>query len=264
MSRVDLRDKRVLISGASGGLGRALAVELARRGAKLALLARGRAGLAETERLVREAGATEVRLYRADVGKPAVRAVAARVARDFGGLDILVNNAGVHAFAPVADLPEELLREALEVNLFGVLRLTQGALPALRRSHGLVVNIGSTLGYRAIPNAAAYCATKGALARFSESLRDEEGRYGLRVLHASPGVVLTGLRDNALRHNAEVSAQDKLPFPREAGETAQEICDAMARGEREMISAAPPVKLWARVLAPWFGAWLDSRMKVRP
>jgi short-subunit dehydrogenase len=257
-----MKDQRALISGASGGLGRALAVELASRGARLILLARGRAGLAETERLARQAGSPQTLIVRADVAKPAVREQAARALRSFGGLDVLVNNAGVHAFAPVADLPESLLREAMDVNVYGVLRLTQAALPALRNSRGLVVNIGSTLGYRAIPNAAAYCMSKGALARFSESLRDEEARHGVRVLHASPGVVFTGLRDNALRHNADVGPQDKLPFPREAAVTAREIVDAMAKGQRELISAAFPVRFWAKVLAPWFGGMLDKKMRL--
>lgn len=257
-----LKDKRVLISGASGGLGRAMAVELGRRGARLILLARSRTGLVQTEALAREAGAPDSLVLRADVATPAVRLVVARALRNLGGLDVLVNNAGVHAFAPVADLPEALLREALEVNLFGPLRLTQACLPALRHSRGLVVNIGSTLGYRAIPNAAAYCASKGALARFSESLRDEESRDGIRVLHASPGVVLTGLRDNALRHNAAVSPQERLPYPREAARTAREIVDAMQAGRRELISAAWPVKLWAKALAPFFGGSLDKRMRL--
>jgi short-subunit dehydrogenase len=260
--RHSLKDLRVLISGASGGLGRALAVELGRRGGRLILLARSRSGLAETEALARQAGAAQTLLLRADVAKPAVRAQAVRAIRLLGGLDLLVNNAGVHAFAPVAELPEALLREALEVNLFGALRLTQAALPYLRRSHGCVANIGSTLGYRAIPNAAAYCATKGALARFSESLRDEEARHGVRVLHASPGVVLTGLRDNALRHGVDVAPQGQLPYPRSAQQTAAEICDALEQGRRELISAAWPVRFWAKVLAPWFGGLLDRRMRL--
>lgn len=258
----ELKDQRVLVSGASGGLGRALAVELGRRGARLLLLARSRKGLEETETLARAAGSPQTQLLRADLSKPAVREQAARALRAFGGLDVLVNNAGVHAFAPLGDLPEAMLNESLQVNVYGALRLTQATLPALRRSKGLVVNIGSTLGYRSIPNAVAYTMGKAALARFSESLRDEEARHGVSVLHASPGVVFTGLRDSALRHNADVTPQDKLPYPRQADETAREIVDAMASGEREMISAAWPVKLWAKVLAPWFGGMLDKKMRL--
>lgn len=257
-----VRGKKILISGASGGLGRAMALELGRRGASLALLARGKRGLDGTARLAKAAGAPDAFVFVGDVGKPGVRSVAQRAVKRLGGLDALLNNAGIHAFSPIAELPEALLQEALNINLFGVLRLTQACLPALRRSQGLVVNIGSSLGYRAIPNAAAYCATKGALARFSESLRDEEAKHGVRVLQANPGVVLTGLREHARRFHADVTPQAKLPFPREADVTAREIVDAMEAGEREMISAAFPVKLWARVLAPWFGGLLDRRMRL--
>ena len=260
---MQIKDARILISGASAGLGRALAVELGSRGARLALCARDREGLARTEAMAEAAGASEVRVYRCDVSKPSARALPGRVARDLGGLDAVVNNAGVHAFASVAELPEILLQEALQVNLFGVLRLTQGSLPFLRESKGLVVNIGSTLGYRSIPMGGAYSATKGALARLSESLRDEEARFGVSVLHLSPGVVLTGLRKHALTHNVDVAGPGRLPYPREAVATAKDIADAMARGEREAISAAWQVKLWAKVLAPFFGRSVDERMRIR-
>jgi short-subunit dehydrogenase len=260
---MELKGARILISGASNGIGRALAVELGRRGAWLALLARSRKGLAETAAQVQAAGGQRAVICIGDVGKASVRAVAAKAIRQLGGLDALVNNAGIHALAPVAELPEAMLQQALNVNLFGVLRLTQASLPALRQSRGLVVNIGSNLGYRAIPNAAAYCSTKGALARFTESLRDEEARNGVHVLLASPGVVKTGLRDHALRFKTPVTPSAKLPFAREAGVTAREIADAMRRGEREMLSGAFPVKIWAKVLAPWFGGFLDGRMKLK-
>jgi short-subunit dehydrogenase len=262
MERMRLAEKRVLISGASGGLGRALALELASRGARLGLLARNRNGLIETARRARRLGSPEIRLYQTDLSKPAARTVAQRATRELGGLDILVNNAGVHAFAPVAELPEDMLQRVLQVNLFGVLRLTQGALPALRQAQGWVVNIGSTLGYRAIPNAAAYSATKAALARFSESLRDEESRWGVHVLHVSPGVVITKLRENALRYKVSVDPQERLPYPRDPDLTAREICDAIERGEREYISAAFPVKVWAKILAPHFGRFLDRKMRL--
>lgn len=259
---MQIKAAKILISGASGGLGRALAVELGRRGARLGLCARDRDGLAKTEALAEAAGSPEVRLYTCDVAKASARALPARVARDFGGLDALVNNAGVHAFALVAELPEALLQEVLQVNLFGALRLTQGALPALRASGGLVVNIGSTLGYRSIPLGGAYSATKAALARLSESLRDEEAKHGVSVLHLSPGVVLTGLRKHALAYQVDVAGPSKLPYAREAAATAVEIADAMARGEREAISAAWQVKLWAKLLAPFAGRALDKRMRL--
>ena len=262
--RYDLKDKVVLITGASSGLGEALAHALAGQGAKLALASRSLAQLEHVAAACKRSGAPEARAYVLDVTRASEgQGLVARVQEDLGGLDVLVNNAGVHAFATVADMPEGLFREALEVNVFGPLRLIQAALPALRQSKGLVVNIGSSLAFRAIPTGGAYSATKGALARLSEALRDEEARHGVAVLHACPGVVLTKLRQNALTHGVQAQAQDQLPYPRTPEQTAAEIMRAMQGRRRELISAAWPVKLWAKLLVPWLGALVDRRMRLK-
>jgi short-subunit dehydrogenase len=261
--RYDLKGKVVLITGASSGLGEALAHELAREGAKLALVSRSLAKLEHVAAACKTHGAAEARAYALDVTRAAdAGRVVERVQHDLGALDVLINNAGVHALATVADMPEGLFREALEVNLFGPLRLIQAALPALRRSQGMVVNIGSSLAFRAIPTGGAYAASKGALARLTEALRDEETRHHVHVLHACPGVVITQLRENALKHGVQVDAQDKLPYPRSAQQTAKEIVQAMRARRRELVSAAWPVRLWAKVLVPWMGASVDKRMRL--
>ena len=260
--RYDLKGKVVLITGASSGLGEALTYELAAKGAKLVLASRGLAQLEHVAARCKTEGAAEARAYALDVTKAAdgVR-VLELVLRDFGHVDVLINNAGVHAFATVADVPEGLFREALEVNLFGPLRLIQAALPTLRQSKGMIVNIGSNLAFRGLATGGAYSASKGALARLTESLRDEEAKNGVHVLHACPGVVRTRLRDNALSHNITPEPQDSLPFPRNADVTAREIVAAMQAKKREVITAHPAVRFWAKILVPWFGSFLDRRMK---
>jgi short-subunit dehydrogenase len=259
----DLKGKVVLITGASSGLGEALAFELAKKGAILALASRNLVQLEHVAATCKTHGAPEAGAYTLDVTRASDGAkVLEQVQHDFGRLDVLINNAGVHAFATVAEMPEGLIREALEVNLFGPLRLIQAALPALRQAKGMVVNIGSNLAFRGIPTGGAYSATKGALARLTEALRDEETKNGVHVLHACPGVVLTKLRENALSHGVTPQAQDKLPFPRSPELTAREIVAAMQSKKREVITAAWMVKLWAKVLVPWFGWLLDRRMKL--
>jgi NAD(P)-dependent dehydrogenase (short-subunit alcohol dehydrogenase family) len=259
---MDLRDKRILVSGASEGLGRAVAVALGAQGARLALLARSRPGLAKTAALALKAGAPVALVVQGDVSTPAARGLAARAARRLGGLDVLINNAGVHAFAPVAALPEALLLETLQVNLLGPLRLIQGALPHLREAQGTVVNVGSSLAWRAIPNGGAYSASKAALSRLGEALRDEEALRGLRVLQFDPGVVLTGLRLHALRHGVQLEEDPAtLPYPRSAERTAQELVRALERGRSRYFSAAWPVRFWAKILAPFFSGTLDARMR---
>jgi short-subunit dehydrogenase len=260
----DLKDKAVFLTGASSGLGEALALELARAGAKLALASRDQLNLERVAAACRAAGAPKAQVYALDVTKAADAERAVHAAqRDLGGLDVLINNAGVHAFSSVAEMPEGLFREALEVNLFGPLRLIQAALPSLRQAQGMVVNIGSNLSFRGIPTGGAYSASKGALARLTEALRDEEARNGVHVLHACPGVVLTKLRDNALTHKVEPQKQEDLPFPRTAEATAKDIVKAIRAKKREVISAAFPVKIWAKVLAPWFGGMLDKKMRMK-
>jgi 3-oxoacyl-[acyl-carrier protein] reductase len=257
-----LNGKRILLSGASEGLGRAMAVALGAEGAQLALLARSGKGLARTAALALAAGAPQALVFKGDVSKPSARALADRAARRLGGLDVLINNAGVHAFAPVAALPEPLLLATLQVNLLGPLRLIQGALPHLRRSRGTVVNVGSSLAWRAIPQGGAYSASKAALSRLGEALRDEESGHGLRVLQFDPGVVLTGLRGHALRHGVALDEDPAgLPYPRSAEHTALELVRALERGRSRYFSAAWPVRWWAKVLAPFFGDALDARMR---
>jgi dehydrogenase/reductase SDR family protein 7B len=260
--RYDLKDKVVLITGASSGLGEALAQALARGGARLALASRGLASLEHVAAACRALGSPQARAYALDVTRAADgHRVLELVQRDFGRLDVLINNAGVHAFSTVSEMPEGLFQEALEVNLFGPLRMIQAALPALRQSKGMVVNIGSSLAFRAIPTGAAYSAAKAAMARLTEALRDEESRHGVHVLQVHPGVVLTKLRENALIHGIQPQVQDKLPFPRTAQLTAGDIVGAMRDQKRELISADWRIRFWARILVPWFGAAVDRRMK---
>jgi short-subunit dehydrogenase len=259
-----LKDKVVLITGASSGLGEALALGLAKEGSQLALASRRKPELEQVAAACRAQGATQVRVYALDVTRAAdMGSVAKEVLKDFGRLDVLINNAGVHAFARVAEMPEGLLREVMDVNLFGPLRMIQAFLPALRQAQGMIVNIGSNLSFRGIPTGGAYSATKGALARLTEALRDEEAKNSVHVLHACPGVVLTKLRDNALIYGVQPQTQEQLPFPRSPQVTAKEIIAAMKAKKREMISAAWPVKIWVKILVPCFGWFLDRRMRAR-
>ena len=247
-----LNGKAVLVTGTSGGIGMALAKECASRGARLALCSRDLKAIPQVP---------NSRSYKLDVTKPSqLKAVCKKAERDFGGIDILINNAGAHLFAEVEKLPEAMLKKVLDTNLFGPLRMIQALLPAMKkRGSGLIVNIGSNLAWRSIPRGGGYSASKAALARLTESLRDELAGTGVKVLHAAPGVVLTRLRDRAAHVGAKPEGQSKLPFPREAGVTAKEIVDAIEAGKREVITAAWPVKFWAKVLVPWFPKLVDHQ-----
>lgn len=173
----------VVITGASAGVGRAVTAAYAARGARLALIARGRAGLDGASLEARAAGAAEVRTFGVDVADAAaVQEVADEVARDWGGIDVWVNDAMTSVFAPAWEITPAEYRRVTEVNFLGTVHGTLAALRHMRRAgHGAIVQIGSALAYRGIPLQAPYCATKHAVQGFNDSLRAELLHDGNRV-----------------------------------------------------------------------------------
>lgn len=195
-----LRDARTLITGASSGIGRAIAAEFARRGAKLLLNARRGDVLHALAKALRTEHRADVEVVVGDVTAEAVRGALIDRARDrFGGLDVLVNNAGVGAFGRFDEAAPDRLRRIFELNFFATVELTRAALPLLRAGRKpAIVNIGSILGHRGIPLASEYCAAKFAVRGFGESLRAELHRQGVSVLLVSPGTTDTGFFQNVL------------------------------------------------------------------
>jgi NAD(P)-dependent dehydrogenase (short-subunit alcohol dehydrogenase family) len=187
----------VLITGASRGLGRALAVGLARAGFALIIDARDAAALAAVARDLRAAGAA-VTAIAGDVTDPAHRAALARAAEAAGRLDVLVNNAGTLGASPLpalADYPPDELRAAFEVNVIAPVALTQLLLPLLRTSGGAVLNITSDAAVEAYAGWGGYGAAKAALEQVSNVLAAEE--TGLRVWWADPGDLRTDMHQQA-------------------------------------------------------------------
>lgn len=174
MSEASWRNQVVVITGASAGVGRALARALAARGASLGLLARGRDGLEVTAREVEAAGvrALAVPTDVADAGQ--VETAAAAVERELGSIDIWINNAMVSVFSPILQMTPEEFERVTRVTYLGAVYGTLAALKRMApRDRGVIVQIGSALAYRSIPLQSAYCAAKHALEGFTESLRTE-------------------------------------------------------------------------------------------
>jgi NAD(P)-dependent dehydrogenase (short-subunit alcohol dehydrogenase family) len=164
----------IVITGASGGIGRATAHRFARDGARIALLARGEHQLEATAREVRELGG-EPLIVRTDVTDPkAVFAAAERVEQQLGPIDIWINNAMSTIFSRIQDVEPDEFRRATEVTYLGVVWGTQAALRAMRpRDRGVIIQVGSALAYRGIPLQAAYCGAKFACRGFTEAVRCE-------------------------------------------------------------------------------------------
>jgi NAD(P)-dependent dehydrogenase (short-subunit alcohol dehydrogenase family) len=180
----------VVITGASGGIGRAAARAFARRRARVALLARGERGLEAVRHEVESEGA-EALVIPTDVADEAgVEAAAAQVEARWGRIDVWVNNAMATIFGPVASLTGEHVKRATEVTYLGAVYGTMAALKRMRpRNNGMIVQVGSALAYRGIPLQAPYCAAKHALRGFTDSLRCEllhdRSNVGLTMVHLS-------------------------------------------------------------------------------
>jgi NADP-dependent 3-hydroxy acid dehydrogenase YdfG len=202
-----LTDKVVVITGAGSGIGRALAVNLARRGALLALSDVNEAGLAETVALAARAGAPEVRSDRLDVAdRDAMARYALDVVQQFGRVNVVVNNAGVSLTGDFTDLEYADIDWIVGVNLWGVLHGTKEFLPHLIASgDGHVVNLSSLFGLISIPGQSIYNATKYAVRGMSEALREEMlvAGHPVGVTSVHPG----GIKTDIVR-NSRVSAKE--------------------------------------------------------
>jgi short-subunit dehydrogenase len=195
-----LAGSRILITGASGGIGRCLALELCRRGACLALVGRDRGRLDGLVRSITDAGGAASPLP-FDLERPdGHAALVGRAADVMGGIDALVNNAGQSHFTAFINEDEALLRKLIAVNLTAPMLLARAVLPhLLRRGAGSIVNVGSVFGAIGFPYYATYSASKFALRGFSEALRRELADTGIKVIHIAPRATLTDMNGPAAR-----------------------------------------------------------------
>ena len=191
-----LEGRVALVTGASGGIGRALTEGLARAGARVALSGRSPERLAETERAIAERGG-EAAAFPADVGDPGAIAplVEAAVAR-FGGLDILLNGAGMNRREPIRDVTPDTYARIMDVNLRGAFFLSQAALPHLAaRGGGKVIHIGSLTTSYGIGNVAVYGLTKSALGQLTRTMAVEWAPHNIQVNCLCPGYIATPLTE---------------------------------------------------------------------
>ena len=192
-----LQGKVALVTGASSGIGEATALTLARSGARVAIAARRRDRLDGVARRIADLGA-EALVLEADVARPEeAESIVESTVKRWGRLDVLVNNAGLMLLSPIDRARVEDWARMLDLNLLGLMVATRAALPQMRRQKdGHVVNISSTAGRVANPDASVYAATKFGVGAFSEALRREVYRDGIRVTIVEPGAVATELREH--------------------------------------------------------------------
>jgi 2-deoxy-D-gluconate 3-dehydrogenase len=212
----DLTGRRALVTGASRGIGREIALAYARAGADVAVLARNAELLEGVAGEVRALGRRAV-VATADVlDADATRAATAEAIEALGGLDILVNNAGGNSFStPVASMRMSGWEKTMRLNLDSIVHITQVSLPSLGEGGGSIINVSSVAGLRGAPTMAHYGAAKAALISLTQSLAVETAWMGVRVNALVPGWIETDLTD-FLRasDDAERAALSRVPMQR--------------------------------------------------
>jgi short-subunit dehydrogenase len=232
--RRQLAGKRCLLTGASGGIGRALAQALAQAGVRLMLTGRRQEALAELTRQLQSQG-SHADFYPADLTQPAQRQhLVEQTIRSLGGLDLLINNAGIGSWGHFDTSTPEILRTIMEVNFFAPVELTRLAMPHLMQGEQpAVVNITSMCGRRGMPAWSEYSASKYALVGMSEAWRGEFVRFQVDVITIVPGLTNSGLDQHLLRK--EGRAQIRFERGMTPDYLAAQILRAIERNRREVV-----------------------------
>ncbi|MCE9552212.1 MAG: SDR family oxidoreductase [Planctomycetes bacterium] len=253
-SNYNFADKVVVITGGSRGLGLELARRFAAEGARIALCARTAADVAKAGEELQRRGA-DVFAAICDVTDPAqIEPFIDEVVDRWGRLDVLVNNAGIIQVGPLESMTEADFRQAMDVHLWGPLRMTLEALPHMRAQNaGRIVNIASIGGKLSVPHLLPYCASKFALVGLSQGMRTELARENIWVTTISPGLMRTGSPRNAQfkgRHREEYawfSISGAAPvISLGSGRAARRIVEACRRGSSELVFPLP-IQLVARI-----------------
>ena len=254
-SNMNFTNKTIIITGASSGIGKVLAVKLAQQGANLVLAARNQDALAITAQECVKSGGKAI-VVPTDVTNPeACQKLIDESLAAFGAIDYLVNNAGISMWARFEEIQDiSMFEKIMQVNYLGSVYCTHYALPHLKKSHGLLVAISSLCGKTGIPTRSGYVASKHALQGFCDSLRIELKDTGVDVLVVSPGFVATDIRQHVLGIegepiNASLNNERRQAMPTEV--CADLILQAMRLRKRELVMTLKgKFGLWLKLLAP--------------
>jgi uncharacterized protein len=260
---MELRGKNVVVTGASSGIGRATALEMARRGANVVLAARRADRLEEVAATCRELGVRAVTVPTDVMNAADCR----RLIDTAGDVDVLVNNAGFAIFSSVAEANPDEVRAMIETNYLGAFHCTQAVLPRmLARRSGTIVNVSSITGLMGFSRMSAYCASKFALTGFTEALRDEVLGSGVRVALVCPGTTDTEFFVKAER--GKMPGASRLMLAVKPERVARAVCDAAEDGRyRHIVPALAAIYMrfkefsprLAHVLFRWTSALLERK-----
>lgn len=257
-------NQTIVLTGASAGIGRSLAIKLAQQGANLVLAARQQAALEEVvsaclgarEKAFNPKGKPSCIAVPTDVTQPAdCQQLIEQAVSTFGQIDILINNAGISMLTPFEQVTDlSIFEQVMQVNYLGAVYCTHFALPYLKASRGQLVAISSLCGKTAVPTRSGYVASKHAMQGFFDTLRIELQRTGVDVLVVSPGFVATDIRQRALGADGKAlgqSPRDESKGNMSVDECVRQIVWAMEHRKREhTMTLKGKVIPWAKLLLP--------------
>lgn len=246
-------NKTILITGATSGIGKAMAILFLSKGAKVSICGRNSENLKAFEE---EINNTNLYTVQADVSKEndCKNFIEKSLSR-FNSIDILINNAGISMRAMFQDVDLNVLRQSMDINYWGTVYCTKFALPYIKKSKGSILGISSIAGYKGLPCRTGYSSSKFAMQGFLESIRIELLHTGVNVMWVSPGFVASNIRNTAL--NADGKAQSETPLNEDklmsAEECASLILKAIEKRKRTLIMTTQgKLTVWMNKFFPSF------------
>lgn len=256
-----LKDKVVIITGASSGIGKSLAIEFAKRGAHLVLGARQFVTLCELAQDIEKQYHVKAVAVQCDVTvEDDCAALIKQTLLTFGRIDVLVNNAGISMRALFKDVDLGVLKSLMDVNFWGTVYCTKYALPEIMKTKGSIVGVSSIAGYKGLPGRSGYSASKFAMNGFLDALRVENLKTGVHVMVACPGFTSSNIRNTALDKNGSQQGESTLEEAKmmSTDEVALIIANGVENRSRTLIMTGQG-KLTV-FLSKFFPAFLDAQV----
>jgi short-subunit dehydrogenase len=269
MNRDEFRGQVAIITGASSGIGRALALQLAGQGAKVVLAARRAELLEEIAATCRQAGGEALAVPTDVSDESQCKALVEKAATAFGRVDLLVNNAGLAVIARLEDYSDlDLFKHTMDVNFYGAVYSTYYTLPHLINSRGRIVAISSLGGKAPVPYNSPYVASKFAMHGFFDSLRIEMMKYGVSVTIVCPYWVETGFHEAQLDQNGRPRGAPGRAIYSKKTMTAEQCASIILRAasgrRREVLMSPGRLATWLKLVAPAFLDWLAVNVILKP
>lgn len=255
-----MEGKVVVITGASSGIGKALAFEFSGKGSKVVLGARNHDNLKKVADEINQQGGEAVYCVADVSNENDCKNLILTGVEKYGKIDILINNAGISMRATFNDLKLDVLKQLMDINFWGTVYCTKQALPFLLETKGSVVGVSSIAGLKGLPGRTGYSASKFAMNGFMETLRIENLKTGLHVLMAFPGFTASNIRNTALAADGSMQGES----PRDEGKmmTAEEVANhiykaVIKRKNRIILTSQGKLTFW---INKFFPNWLDKQV----